>query len=202
MDSKYDIACKLLEDLEKFDNLSKVAREQVFSNYRKEETDTELNLRTSVDGLMLKLSNNMHMKINESNDEITYIVGLSASYIRTHFVINYLILNGDFIEAATLVRKQLECVTRLIEVDRQPISKLIGKTPNIQNIFRDAGKTIYKHLSEIAHSSKINSVNILPILENIDSIGPYILPIYRKDQHAYYDIHVYVALYFLVWLIK
>ncbi len=61
------------------------------------------------------------------------------------------ILDGDLIEAYTLIRKQLEKLTRLNELDNRPIEKLLNKTPNIINLFGEAGKELYSELSEVAH---------------------------------------------------
>jgi hypothetical protein len=42
---------------------------------------------------------------------------LVTSYVRTHFIVTDLILNGDLVEAVTLIRKQLESVARLNELE-------------------------------------------------------------------------------------
>ena len=76
------------------------------------------------------------------------------SYVRTHFIVTDLILNGDLVEAVTLIRKQLESVARLNELDQRPLHKLEGKTPNIRMFFEHGGGEMYGHLSEVAHFSK------------------------------------------------
>ena len=88
-----------------FQGMSLESRQQASKEYRKHETDSESALRVILDGLMARLANNMQNKIETTDEKVSYQISLSSSFVRTHYVINDLILNGDLIEATTLIRK-------------------------------------------------------------------------------------------------
>ena len=119
------------------------AREHAKEQYKKNETNDENSIRALIDGLIAKLALKMTAKIEHTTPEISYQLGLSASFIRTHFLISELFMNGDILEAITLIRKQLESVTRMYELDSKPLQKVLKKTPNVQKIFRNSGKKTY-----------------------------------------------------------
>jgi hypothetical protein len=114
-----------------------------------------------------------------------------------------MILNGDLIEAFTLIRKQLEALTRLHEIDDKPLLKLLKKTPNVINLFGEGGKKLYPTLSEIVHSATPRVGELLTI-ETFDDgrTGPSLHPAYNVDALACYDIHAYVSIYFVFWFIE
>lgn len=192
----------LLKSACEFQGLSTESRDKASVEYRKNETDTESLLRIIIDGLMAKLAINMQQKINNTNDKLSYQISLSSSYIRTHFIINDLILNGDLVEATTLIRKQLESLTRLHEIDNKPLKTLIRKTPNVINLFKSSGKKIYPHLSEIAHFASPKVGELLHVIDNGELIGPSIIPVYTDKAHGCFDLQVFISIYFLFWFIR
>lgn len=169
-----------------------------------EEKITKLSeFKLLMDGLIVTVSNNFHTPVNNLNDNISYQIALSASYIRTHFLINNLVMSGDVIEAATLIRKQLEALTRLIELEKKEISKLEKKTPNVNNVFNNSTKDLYKQLSEIAHSGSNNVLNMISHFEeNHNRAEAHIYPQFNLHCLECYKFHAFIAMGFLGYFIK
>lgn len=178
------------------------AREIAREEYRKAETQEENILRISIDGLLAKLASNMKNKIENADDKTSYQISLVTSYVRSHYIINEMILDGDIIEATTLIRKQLESLTRIHELDKNPLLKLLKKTPNVINCFKSVGKKIYPHLSEIAHFATPRVGELLHVVEDGDLVGPSLHPRYTKSAHGSFDLHALISIYFLFWLIE
>jgi hypothetical protein len=49
------------------------------------------------------LAEDVRRKVEAVTPTVSYQIGVSASYIRTHFLIGDLILNGDLVEAIVLI---------------------------------------------------------------------------------------------------
>jgi hypothetical protein len=111
-----------------------------------------------------------------------------------------LILNGDLIEAVTLIRKQLESLARLHELDHKPLNKLQGETPNVGMFFRHGGGEMYGRLSEVAHFSKPRVSELMHVIQDGERIGPSLHPVFTEHSFACLDMHHFVAIYFLVWV--
>lgn len=98
-----------------------------------------------------------HNVIDGAN--MQYQALLLGSFMRTHYVLYELILLSSNIEAATLTRKQIELISRIKELDTKDVDTLSKKTPNIKHsrhFNRD-----YGILSEIAHSSSLDSLDVM-----------------------------------------
>jgi len=197
IESLLDAACN-------FQGNSEEEREKTRDKFRRIETEEENVLRISIDGLVAQLAANMTNKVNETNEKTSYHILLVTSYIRSHYIINELILDGDIIEATTLLRKQLESLTRMNELDKKPLDKLhklYNKTPNVNNIFRKgAFKDIYAHLSEIAHLATPRAGKVLHIIKSEDLVGVSLYPRYTKLSHGCFDLQMFISLHFLFWL--
>ncbi len=191
---------ELLSSACNFQLYSEQARNKAREVYRKKEPEKHNSFRISLDGLIVRTSKQMLNKLENTTDKISYQISLSASFIRTHFIINDMILNGDLIEALTLTRKQFEALTRLHEIDQKPLLKLLKKTPNVINLFGEGGKKLYPTLSEIAHfaTPKVGELLTIKTFDD-DRSGPSLLPAYNIDALACYDRHAYVSLYFVFW---
>jgi len=193
---------RLLTEACDFQALSLQSRQNASVEYRKKETEAESYVRIVIDGLMARLASNMKEKVAQVDEKVSYQIALSASYVRTHFVINDLILSGDLVEAMTLVRKQLESLARLHELDDKPLQKLLRKTPNVINTLKAVGKGAYPKLSEIAHFASPNAAELLHVIEDGDKFGPSMIPVYTKSAHGCFDFQALVALYFLFWFVN
>ena len=90
-----------------------------------------------------------------------YITDLVVSFCRSHFIAIDLILGNELIEAAVLIRKQLELLSRLNEllvvID---VANLEKKTPNLKHLKTDL-KKLYNDYSEVAHSSAQTPLQLL-----------------------------------------
>jgi len=202
MEKLEDKVEELLKVACEFQGKSLESRQRASKEYRKNETDSESAIRVILDGLMAKLAYNMQNKVEDTNEKISYQISLSSSYVRTHYVVNDLILNGDLVEATTLIRKQLESLARLHEIDNKPLQKLIRKTPNVINTLKGVGKGAYPHLSEIAHFASPKAGDLLHVINDGEMTGPSMLPIYTELSHGCFDLQVLVTIYFLFWFIQ
>ncbi len=185
-----------------FQGLSEKARLAVTKEYKKKESSGIFAVRVTLDGLIAILPDRFRENIENTNEKTSYQLDLSASFLRTHFVINNLILTGDIIEALTLIRKQLENLTRLIEIDEKPLSKIEKKTPNVCNILTAAGKKLYRELSEVAHFGTPRVGNLLRtniLTEN--KTGPSVYPIFSETLFEVYKQHSFISIYFLFWIL-
>ncbi len=177
-------------------------REKVRELYKKKEKEGENTLRMFIDGLMAKIAQEQaSRKIDNTNEKISYQIGLSTSFVRTHYLINDLFMQGDLIEALTLIRKQFESLTRLHEIDSKPLLKLHKKTPNVCNIFKKAGKQIYPRLSEVAHFGTSQVSEFLKVVEDGDLLGPSLIPAYHDYSLACFDLNCFMAIHFLFWFL-
>jgi len=191
---------KLMWHLGEFGGKLHEAREKCRSDYRVADPEPRNRLRILIDGLMALFADAVRTPIAHVTESSSYQITLSASFIRTHFVISDLIMNGDVVEAFVLVRKQLESLARLNELDSKPLAKLHGRTPNIQNALVGKAGRIYGDLSEIAHFATPRVAEFLHVIERGTATGPSLLSVYSERAVACMDMSQFVALYFQVWM--
>jgi len=185
-----------------FQGLSKIAREKASDKYKAKEPSGLSAIRLTLDGQISRLFLKFNDKIDESTEKISYQLDLSESFIRTHFVVNDLLLSGDIIEALTLIRKQIENLTRLIEIDEKPLAKLLKKTPNVCEILKKSGKKLYPELSEVAHfgTPRIGAL-IRQCEPGNDKVGPSVFPFYSDFIFEAYKQHAFISISFVYWTI-
>jgi hypothetical protein len=197
----YERTQEIIDAALTFDKRYIETRKIVNANFLKNESELHNVFRKTLDGFLILIIENLFGKYDNASEEFRYQLNLTISYLRTHFIINNLIIDGDLIEAYTLIRKQFEKYTRLNELDTKPIEKLRGKTPNVINLFGEAGKEIYPELSEVAHFGHPRVSEFLSIETKDGKKGPSIFPTYKESAIICYDRSAYVALYFSAWLI-
>lgn len=178
------------------------AREETSVKYLAEEEKDISNLRLIIDGLLAKLASTVNSEIGTLTEESSYQLYLIASFVRTHYLINELIINGDLVEAQTLIRKQMESFARMKELDSYPISKLLKKTPNIKNFSEPPGRAVYSLLSEIAHFSTHAAGKLLTLKSENGQSSIHLHPQYNQYSAECYNVHVYICLNFLSWFIE
>lgn len=183
-----------------FQGLAIQAREKCREEFRRSEREVDNNLRISVDGQIAALVATLSRRFAKVDETISYQIGITASFARTHFIVTDLILNGDLVEAITLIRKQLESLARLHELDSKPLEKLHGRTPNIGILFRNGGGEFYGHLSEVAHFSKPRVAELMRVIQAGERISPSLLPEFTDHSFACLDMNHFVAIYFLGWI--
>jgi hypothetical protein len=198
----HDQADQLLRAACNFQGLSKQARERCRDAYREAETSQENTLRILIDGQIAQLPDKLRAKVDATDEKTSYQISVSASFVRTHFVITDLILDGDLVEAIVLIRKQLESLARLHELNTKPLQKLAGKVPNIQNVLKGDAARLYGDLSEVAHMSKPRVGELLEIFRHGELIGPSLMPTYSRNSAACFDMNSFIAIYFLAWIVE
>jgi len=192
---------KLLTAAVEFQGKSHESREICREQYRKTEKSEENSLRILIDGQISLLAQKVQQKIEDVSPEISYQIGLSSSFIRTHFLATDAFMGGDLVESLVLIRKQLESLARLHELDSKPLQKLAGKVPNIQNVLKGEAGRMYGHLSEVAHFSKPRVAELLHVVEEDELIGPSLMPVFNERCFACLDMNCFIALYFIAWLV-
>lgn len=197
----HEQADRLLAAACEFQGMAMEAREKCRDEYRHKETNEENILRILIDGQIGLLAEKIKKKVESTTTATSYQMGLSASFIRTHFLVSDFILNGDLIEAITLIRKQLESLARLHELDSKPLLKLEGKVPNIQNILKKPAGKMYGDLSEVAHFSTPRVAELLHVVEQDEMVGPSLVSIYSDRNKAAFDMNCFVAIYFIAWMV-
>ena len=185
--------------LSNFVGLIEIARRNTREEYKKKESKEECILRINLDSLFARFAEQTKDKIEIIDENTSFQLTISASYIRTHFIISDLIMDGHLVEATVLIRKQLEALCRLHELDSKPLSKLLKKTPNVKNILKGKSGTVYGILSEIAHSSSHRIGSLLDTIEKNDKIAISLLPTYSVHSHGAWDLDTFVNIYYLHW---
>ncbi|MGA2337528.1 MAG: hypothetical protein ABSG08_19325 [Terriglobales bacterium] len=197
-----ELADKLLRAACEFQGQSLAARELGREQFRRAEPERNNILRILIDGQIGLIGNKVTQKIEATSSKVSYQISVSASFIRTHFLVNDFILNGDLVEAITLIRKQLESLARLHELDSEPLLKLSGKVPNIKNILKGTAGRMYGDLSEVAHFSTPRVAELLHVVEHGELVGPSLLPVFTQNGFACFDMVDFVAVYFIAWMLE
>lgn len=94
-----------------------------------------------------------------AEEKVQYKLLLIISFMRTHYVINELITYSEIIEASTLMRKQLELIARLKEIDVSELERLDKKVPQMKHI--QWMKEYYGIWSQVAHNASFDSLDML-----------------------------------------
>lgn len=121
-----------------------------------------------------------------------YTGDLVISFCRSHFLASELVLDVELIDAAVVIRKQMELVSRLLELRAGvDIDELIGRVPNVRHL-RIQIRRMYDEYSAIAHSSSPRSLRLLGTLHKD---GVEYTPVYPE-----FDDNIFVALHHLSFL--
>jgi hypothetical protein len=121
-----------------------------------------------------------------------YLSDLLVSFCRSHFIAADLVVHTELIEAATLIRKQMELMARVQELSKSmTIEELLRRTPNVRHLASQL-RRLYDEYSRIAHSADPET---LRLLGTTHSEGRSYTPVYPE-----FDPNAYVALNHLGWL--
>ena len=101
-----------------------------------------------------------------------------------------------------MLRKQIECLSRLIELDETEITKLEGKTPNVGVLLKHGSGRLYGLLSEIAHFSTSDPASLLHISKEGERIGPSHRPHFKEIAVKYFKISHFLTCRFAMWLLQ
>ena len=160
----------------------------------------EINLLVvSINELIASLTLFLSEKDLRTIENGLYNGDLIVSYCRSHFIASDLLLGGELVETAIIIRKQMELLSRLNELSNGvDIEKLIQKTPNLKNL-KTGLKRMYSEYSEIAHSA---SPSIMQILGKKEIEGKRYTLLYPEFQdNSYVTLHhlALCAFEFYIW---
>lgn len=143
-----------------------------------------------------------HISVNGEKDQ--HRLPLIVSFIRTHMVIDELLQCCENIEAATLVRKQLELLARYKETENmEELQRAIKnkKVPQMSKV--ENGGAMYGMLSEIAHSAKPETYTLLGYEKQKDgSVGISLLGTYNDNVKVTFGIHIDIFCRFFIEMMQ
>ena len=131
-----------------------------------------------------------------------YSLGLVVSFIRTQFMVVRCAEHSHLIEGTTLLRKQLEVLARLNEIDDSTgaLEQLLKKTPRLSAL-KSTVRGLYGSYSEIAHSSVPDHFQLLGSGETDENSGYMSLyPKFSRNSYVFLHNAAHVFIEFWVWL--
>lgn len=135
----------------------------------------------------------------EAAPHANYYVGLQTSYLRTQGLVLDLACDGEVLDGATLLRRQIEVIARLHELDEtEDVSKLLKRTPNV-NALKSRVRGLYGSYSEIAHSSVDYVFDLLASGEAGLEQWVSVYPKFSTNSHVLLQNAAMVHLEFLLW---
>lgn len=173
-----------------FKDLHNECRAKAKSNFIKA-IPNALQLMDEMENYLGKLYTRLS-KIHFTGEQNQHRLPIIISFIRTHMVIDELIKYCENIEAAVLIRKQLELLARYKETEnmedlKQSIRK--KKVPNMKKI--ENGGIMYSMLSEIAHTSKPETYTLLGYQKSEDeTVEINLFGIYEDNIKVTLGIHI------------
>ena len=192
---------KLMQLLSQFQGLIEQAKMESTEKYKQNEGESLSAFRFLLDSFIADLSLQFCHKIDNITESQSYQLSISLSMIQSHFIINDLILEGNILEASVLIRKQLENLTRLHELENIPIAKLLKKTPNVYNTLKKFAKKTYTDLSEVAHFGTPRVSKLMGHSEYPDGrAGASLFPLFSMQSVETYKIHASISTLFVGWL--
>jgi len=127
-----------------------------------------------------------------------YQHALLASFVRSTVVSVELIIKSELVEAVTILRKQVELLARLYELENKEFSKLSGKTPNLSAL-KTKIKRLYSLFSEGAHSATYGSMSLLGFYKNGKRHTHLFYPEFTENTEIILENWVFVFLEFTIW---
>ncbi|MDK2763749.1 MAG: hypothetical protein KYX63_07130 [Alteromonas macleodii] len=131
------------------DHFRKVAQHE-FLKFNKDANLLVASINELVASLTLFISGKSFREIENG----LYLADLMASFCRSHFIASDLLLGGELVEGAVIVRKQIELLARLNELTNGfDVDRLIRRTPNIKHL-KSGLNRLYSDYSENIALSK------------------------------------------------
>jgi hypothetical protein len=128
-----------------------------------------------------------------------YLADLMVSFCRSHFIASDLILGGDLVEGAVIIRKQIELLARVNELSAGlDIDKLERRTPNVKHLKTGLNR-LYSEYSEIAHSASPKVMQILGRTEFDECTYTPLYPEFQENAYVSMQHLVGTALEYYVW---
>lgn len=135
--------------------------------------------------------------IEVSNELLQYKLLLAVSFMRTHICACEHIFRSENIEATTLLRKQLELIARMHEVEVKDLAKIYDKVPNVG--FAHPLNVLYGHMSKVAHNADMESLDMLGYRMDDDTHKRFCLyPIYNENTIYSFGVAIGQFLMFVI----
>ena len=131
-----------------------------------------------------------------------YLGDLMVSFCRSHFIAVDLLLGGELVEGAVIVRKQIELLARLNEISSGlDIARLIRKTPNIKHL-KTGLYRLYSEYSEISHSASPKVMELLGRKDYENGVFTPLYPEFQENSYVSMQHLVISALEYYVWCVN
>jgi hypothetical protein len=115
---------------------------------------------------------------------------LSAQFIQGIEVCEVCIVEGLYIQAAALLKQEVESIEALYEYSQGTRKR--GKTPRVSGRLKGFGRT-YGELNDLAHVSKNDILQSVLHYESSKYSGPSISPVYNSElTKKFYATHIYL----------
>lgn len=132
-----------------------------------------------------------------TDEKQQYKLLLVVSFMRTHYVINELIIYSEIIEASTLMRKQLELIARLKEIEVSELECIEKKVPQMKHV--PWMKEYYGLWSQVAHSASLDSLDLLGYnMEDENHKRFYVQPSYTENTIDAFNMNIGLFMMFAV----
>lgn len=157
-------------------------------------------IESSIDSYIERVVNRYEGDKIPKTEYSSYASGLIASFVRTFYIVKEHIHYAELIEAVTLLRKQLEALSRLNELLKvESIERILKKTPNVKNLSTSILR-MYGTFSEVAHSSVSIHFELLGISEKGNNSGYSLFPHYSENVNVAYQHLIFTFLEFFLWM--
>lgn len=135
--------------------------------------------------------------VEVGDEALQYKILLAVSFMRTHICVCEHIFNSENIEAVILMRKQLELIARMREVEVKDLENLYEKVPNV--VFGRPMNNLYGILSKITHNTDLESLDMLGYRMDDETHKQFSLyPIYNENTIYSFDIAIGLFLMFVM----
>lgn len=139
------------------------------------------------------------LEIEKSIQLTKYYRSLLASFARSTVVSVELIATSELIEAVAILRKQVELLARLNELEFKTVDELTGRTPNVGSLKTNL-KQLYSRFSEGVHSSTYGSMALLGFYENRGRRAHLLYPEFTENTEIIFQNWLFVFFEFSLWI--
>lgn len=159
-------------------------------------------LVASINELVASLTLFVSGKSFREIDNGLYLADLIVSFCRSHFIASDLLLGGELVEGAVIVRKQIELLARLNEITSGlDIDRLIRRTPNIKHLKTGLNR-LYSEYSEISHSASPKVMELLGRKDYDNGVFTPLYPEFQENSYVSMQHLVISALEYYVWCVN
>jgi hypothetical protein len=179
--------------------LNRAARLQHLSDFLDHDVES-VKLLEHLNELVAYLSLFISGKEPTASKNDFYMSSLIVSFSLSHFVIEELLKFGELVDVITLIRKQVELLARMAELQGgKSAEDLARKTPNVKHLVTPLSRAYGQH-SEIAHSASTTVMELLGVLENEKGeLWGTFNPVFTRHSLIAFEHLSLTVLEFVVW---